>query len=69
MTRYVSLGSVWAGASFPFITWYCFPDPVIVVLAFLCGGLVVWKHRENIRRLIQGNERKFSFHKKKEGNT
>ena len=67
LTRYVSLGSVWAGASFPFISWYCFPETIIVVLAFLCGGLVVWKHRENIKRLMQGNERKFSLHKKKEG--
>ena len=67
LTRYVSLGSVWAGGSFPFISWYCYPHPVIVVLAFLCGGLVVWKHRENIQRLLHGNERKFSLHKKKEG--
>ena len=66
LTRYVSLGSVWAGASFPFISWYCYPHPIIVVLAFLCGGLVVWKHRENIQRLLHGNERKFSLHKKKE---
>lgn len=67
LTRYVSLGSVWAGGSFPFISWYCYPDPIIVVLAFACGGLVVWKHRENIQRLLHGNERKFSLHKKKEG--
>ena len=67
LTRYVSLGSVWAGGSFPFISWICFPHPVIVVLGFLCGGLVVWQHRGNIVRLVQGNERKLSFHKKKEG--
>lgn len=67
LTRYVSLGSLWAGASFPFISWYCYPDPVIVVLAFACGGLVVWQHRANIQRLLQGNENKFSFHHKKEG--
>ena len=67
VTKYVSLGSVWAGASFPFISWYCYPDPVIVVLAFIIGGLVVWKHRANIGRLIHGNENKFSFHHKKEG--
>ena len=65
LTRYVSLGSVWAGASFPFISWYCYPDPVIVVLAFLCGGLVVWKHRGNIQRLLKGTESKFSFRSKK----
>ena len=67
LTRYVSLGSVWAGASFPFVSWYCYPDPVIVALAFVLGGLVVWQHRGNIRRLLHGNENKFSFHHKKEG--
>ena len=66
LTRYVSLGSVWAGGSFPFISWYCYPNPIIVILAFLCGGLVVWQHRGNIQRLLKGTERKLSFHKKKE---
>ena len=64
LTRYVSLGSVWAGGSFPFISWICFPDPVIVVLAFACGGLVVWKHRANIKRLLSGTESKLSFRKR-----
>lgn len=67
VTRYVSLGSLWAGASFPFISWYCYPSVRIVVLAFLCGGLVVWQHRGNAQRLIHGKERKLSFHKEKEG--
>ena len=67
LTKYVSLGSLWAGASFPFISWYCYPDVRIVVLAFLCGGLVVWQHRANIKRLLAGNENKFSLRHKKEG--
>ncbi len=67
VTRYVSLGSLWAGASFPFISWYCYPEVRIVVLAFLLGGLVVWQHRGNIKRLLAGNESKFSLHHKKEG--
>ena len=65
LTRYVSLGSLWSGASFPFITWYCYPYLAIIVLGFLLGGLVVWKHRANIQRLLAGNENKLSFHKKK----
>ena len=64
LTRYVSLGSLWAGASFPFVTWYCYPNPVIVVLGFACGGLVVWQHRANIKRLLSGTENKFSLHRK-----
>ena len=67
LTRYVSLGSLWAGASFPFATWVFYPEPVIVVLGFLCGGLVVWQHRGNLKRLLNGTESKFSFHHKKEG--
>ena len=65
LTRYVSLGSLWAGASFPFVSWFCYPRPAIVVLAFLLGGLVVWQHRANIKRLLAGNENKLSFHRKK----
>lgn len=65
LTRYVSLGSLWAGASFPFITLYVFRDPVIFVLALILGGLIVWQHRANIGRLLKGTENKFSFHKKK----
>ena len=67
LTRFVSLGSLWAGASFPFVSWYCYPEPWAVVLAFLCGGLVVWQHRANIKRLLSGNENKFSLRRKKEG--
>ena len=74
VTRYVSLGSLWAGASFPFATWIFHPgtagpDPAIIALAFLLGGLVVWQHRGNAQRLLHGTERKLSFHKKKEGGT
>lgn len=71
LTRYVSLGSVWAGVSFPFVTWYvarymyAFHKVPIVVLAFIIGGLIVWQHRGNIKRLLAGTENKFSLHKKK----
>ena len=47
-------------------TWYCFPSPGIVALAFAIGGLIVWQHRANIRRLLKGTESKFSLHKKRE---
>ncbi|MBR3752919.1 MAG: glycerol-3-phosphate acyltransferase [Ruminiclostridium sp.] len=64
-TKYVSLGSCWAGASFPFATWFVFQDVILLILAVILGGLVLWKHRENIKRLLAGNESKFSLHKKK----
>ena len=64
-TKYVSLGSCWAGASFPFATWFVFLDPILLVLSAVMGGLILWKHRENIKRLLAGNESKFSLRKKK----
>ena len=65
LTRYVSLGSCWAGASFPFATGFVYQDALLTVLAVLIGGLILWKHRGNIVRLVQGKESKFSLHHKK----
>ena len=67
LTRYVSLGSCWAGASFPFVTWFVYHEGILLLLAILIGGLILYKHRENIKRLLAGNESKFSLHKKREG--
>ena len=66
LTRYVSLGSCWAGASFPFATWFIYQSRMLTILAIVIGGLILWQHRGNIVRLIHGNENKFSFKKKKE---
>ena len=66
LTKYVSLGSCWAGASFPFATWFVYQNLLLTILAVIIGGLILWKHRGNMVRLIHGNENKFSFHKKKE---
>ena len=69
LTRYVSLGSVWAGASFPIATWFLYHDWVLLLLGIAMGGLTVWKHRGNIHRLLTGTESKFSFHHKKVAQT
>ena len=66
-TRYVSLGSVFAAASLP--VWcavYGFP-PVAIVPVAVAAVVVVWSHRENVRRLVHGEERRFSFHKSEKG--
>ncbi len=63
-TKYVSLGSCWAGLSFPFVSWFVYHSLLILVLAIICGGLILWQHRGNINRLIHGTESKFHFHKK-----
>ena len=66
LTRYVSLGSVYAAAFFPVGTWlFVSHNNVIMTLSVLLGGLILWKHRGNIQRLLKGEESKLSFHKKK----
>lgn len=65
LTKYVSLGSCWAGASFPFATWFVFRDVAVTVLAVVIGGMILYMHRANIHRLLTGTENKFSLHKKK----
>ena len=65
LTKYVSLGSCWAGASFPFVTWFVYQDVVLTVMAVVIGGLILWQHRGNIVRLVHGTENKFSLHRKK----
>ena len=37
LTKWVSLGSIWAGASFPFATWFVYHDVVLLALAILHG--------------------------------
>ncbi len=64
LTRYVSLGSCWAGASFPFATWFVYQDVILLVLSILIGVLILYMHRGNIIRLLTGTENKFSLHKK-----
>lgn len=63
-TRIVSLGSICGGIMFPLVTcilywgnWGC------MILSICLGGLVVWKHRENLKRLLNGTESKFTLHK------
>ena len=65
VTRYVSLGSCWAGASFPFATWFIYRDITLLILSIIIGGLILYMHRANIHRLLTGTENKFSLHKKK----
>ena len=66
LTRWVSLGSIWGGACFPFAVGFLYQDTVLTLLALLCGGLLVVKHLANIKRILKGTESKFSFRRKKE---
>ncbi|MEG0229031.1 MAG: glycerol-3-phosphate 1-O-acyltransferase PlsY [Oscillospiraceae bacterium] len=70
ITRYVSLGSIVALGLAPFVTFgvrYFWGGGEIIyatVCAALMGGLTVFMHRGNIKRLMNGTENKLSKKKK-----
>lgn len=58
-TRYVSLGSVAAAVACPFFSLYYFWGNWIAwALCCITACTVVWAHRDNIKRLLAGNERR-----------
>ncbi len=65
LTRFVSLGSVLAATAFG-ISFCClyWGNWAVCVLAVLAAVFVIIRHHQNIVRLVQGTESKFSFHKK-----
>jgi acyl phosphate:glycerol-3-phosphate acyltransferase len=69
--RFVSLGSVAAAAAMPLLIYFLWAPghepPIVIDLGTLAiAGLVIFKHRGNLRRLADGTEPRFSFGKKKE---
>lgn len=60
VTRYVSLGSVIAMVLLPPVAGLLFQAPRAVIAAAAAAAvLIVIKHRENLRRLARGDERKW----------
>jgi glycerol-3-phosphate acyltransferase PlsY len=71
ISKYVSLSSIISTAYCPLATLLMslVVDEYTVGRSFLymllsipMAAIVIWMHRSNIQRLIDGNENKFSFH-------
>jgi glycerol-3-phosphate acyltransferase PlsY len=65
-TRYVSLGSITAAAAFPLCVLLLglfnqtgAPRAPVMAAALACGALIIFMHRANIGRLLNGTESKF----------
>jgi glycerol-3-phosphate acyltransferase PlsY len=69
--RYVSLASIAASAAMPlliYILWAPHHAPPFIVTfgALAAAMIIIYKHDANIQRLVQGEESKFSFEKKRD---
>ena len=58
-TRFISLGSVLAAMSAPLLVLMLNqPQPIFLATLFI-AALIVWRHRSNIKRLMDGAEDRF----------
>jgi glycerol-3-phosphate acyltransferase PlsY len=67
-TRYVSLGSMVGAAAFPIAALWLNPETRSITVFILMAAsslLIMVRHKDNIRRLMAGNENRFGGGKKK----
>ncbi|MGD9019815.1 MAG: glycerol-3-phosphate 1-O-acyltransferase PlsY [Desulfuromonadales bacterium] len=59
ITRFISLGSVLAAMATPLLVLMLNePQPIFLATLFI-AALIVWRHRSNIKRLLDGSENRF----------
>ena len=56
LTRYVSVASIAGAFVLPFAAWFFGRSPRMIVVGAVIGALAIYKHRSNIRRLLNGTE-------------
>ena len=66
ISRFVSLGSILGGISFPFWVYFVLGkhDSWTVGFSIFFALILLFMHRKNIQRLLQGEENKISFARK-----
>ncbi len=66
ITHYVSVSSILAGATFPFIVIFLTNETrlPLIMLAIIVALFIPLTHLKNIKRLIHGEEHKFDFSRK-----
>jgi len=67
LTRYVSLGSLVASFSLPFMVWLVQRGSLTMILITgVMSALAIYRHRGNIRRLLTGTESRIQWRRKPE---
>ncbi len=65
LTRFVSVGSIAASFALPFAAWFTTGHDIgLTAVTGAMGALAIYKHRLNIRRLLDGTENRVQFRKK-----
>ncbi len=59
--RYSSLAALIAALAAPGYLWWLQPEPLLAWTCMLMSALLWWRHRENIRHLLDGTEGKIEL--------
>jgi glycerol-3-phosphate acyltransferase PlsY len=65
LSGYVALGSICAALSLPLAAYFSGYSMEPMIFAFAVAGLVINKHKTNIKRLKEGTENRFKLFKRK----
>ena len=66
ISKISSLSALVSALSAPFILWYSSHSPELTVILGLMTALLFWRHRSNVRNIIDGKEHKIGVKKKTE---
>ncbi len=61
VARLVNISSLAALVSMslaPLVVWLIWPEPYLVIMQVIITALLIWRHRSNIRNLMEGKEGK-----------
>jgi glycerol-3-phosphate acyltransferase PlsY len=66
--RYASLSSILWAAALPLAMYWLYapgmhPPMEVSLGTVIVSLLILWRHRENLRRLVEGNEPRFTLHR------
>jgi glycerol-3-phosphate acyltransferase PlsY len=66
VSKISSLSALVSALSAPFILWYSSHSPELTLMLGLMTALLFWRHRSNVRNIIDGKEHKIGVKKKVE---
>lgn len=64
--RYVALASLLAAGAYPLLAFALYRPPLATTVATVaCASLIIFRHRENLERLVAGAEPRFRLERKR----
>jgi acyl phosphate:glycerol-3-phosphate acyltransferase len=63
LSRYVSLASICAALTLPFAAWLTHQSVTMIAITTALGVLAIYKHKANIKRLLNGTESRLALKK------